>query len=129
MTPHLNRLDETVQMRGHNIQKLSLVITKYSRLSRAILLQTQLICLPLSYCKVLYPWLTYVFACQASVYCSGPAIGSKFFSDEIKRLKLSNTVYCIEASKMTYTTELQVRGSIEENSKMIFLPSPRNHIL
>ena len=41
VTPHLNRLDKTVQMRGHNIcfmwnkQKLSLIIIKYSILSRA----------------------------------------------------------------------------------------------
>ena len=44
VTPHLNRLIETVQMSGHNIcfmqnvQKLSLIITKYSLLSRALLL-------------------------------------------------------------------------------------------
>ena len=42
MTPHLNRLDETVQMCGHNIcfnaelKKLSLIITKYCLLSRAL---------------------------------------------------------------------------------------------
>ena len=42
VTPHLNRLDETVQMRGHNIgfyaelKKMSLIIIKYSRLSRAL---------------------------------------------------------------------------------------------
>ena len=40
VTPHLNRLDETVQMWDHNIcfmqnqEKLSLIITKYSLLSR-----------------------------------------------------------------------------------------------
>ena len=39
LTPHLNRLTETVQMRGHNIcfyehlQKLSLITPKYSLLS------------------------------------------------------------------------------------------------
>ena len=42
VTPHLNRLDETVQMRGHNIcfkqiyQNLSLIITKWSLLSKAL---------------------------------------------------------------------------------------------
>ena len=42
MTPHLNRLFETVQIRGHNTgflqnsQKLSLIITKYSLLSRTL---------------------------------------------------------------------------------------------
>ena len=42
MTTHLNRLDETVQMRGHNIcfyaelTNLSLIITKYSLLSTAL---------------------------------------------------------------------------------------------
>ena len=42
MTPQLNRLVETVQLRGHNIffmhnqQKLSLIITKYSLLSSAL---------------------------------------------------------------------------------------------
>ena len=40
--PHLNRLDETDQMECHNIyflqnyQKLSLIIIKYSHLSRAL---------------------------------------------------------------------------------------------
>ena len=44
MTPHLNRLVETVQMRGHTIgfyselMKLSRIITKYSLLSRALVL-------------------------------------------------------------------------------------------
>ena len=46
MTPHLNRLIEMVQILGHNInyalkqglQKLSLIITKYSLLSGALLL-------------------------------------------------------------------------------------------
>ena len=43
VTPHLNRLDETVQMRDHNMflyrikKKLSLSIIKYSLLSRALL--------------------------------------------------------------------------------------------
>ena len=47
VTPHLNRLVTTVQMRGHNIwfyaelTKLSLIITKYSVLSGALL------CVPL----------------------------------------------------------------------------------
>ena len=42
MTPHLNRLNEMVQMRGHNIcfyaeqTKLSLIIISYSSLSRAL---------------------------------------------------------------------------------------------
>ena len=43
LTPHLNRLVKTVQMRGPNIwikaelKKLSLIITKYSLLSIALL--------------------------------------------------------------------------------------------
>ena len=43
VTPNLNRLDETVQMRCHNIclcrnkKKISLILTKYSLLSRALL--------------------------------------------------------------------------------------------
>ena len=43
VTTHLNRLIKAVQMRGHNIcfyaelRKLSLIITKYSHLSRALL--------------------------------------------------------------------------------------------
>ena len=42
MTPHLSRLIEMVQIRGHNIcfyaelKKLSLIITKYSLLSRTL---------------------------------------------------------------------------------------------
>ena len=39
MTPHLNRLIETVQMRGHNIRlyaELTKIITKCSLLSRAL---------------------------------------------------------------------------------------------
>ena len=42
VTPHLNRLDETIQMRGHNIcfkakfTKLSLIINKYFLLSRTV---------------------------------------------------------------------------------------------
>ena len=42
VTPHLNRLDETVQTRGHNVclfiqkQKLSIVIIKHSLLSRSL---------------------------------------------------------------------------------------------
>ena len=42
VTPHLNCLNETVQMRGHNIwfyaelTKISLIISKYSLLSRAL---------------------------------------------------------------------------------------------
>ena len=38
VTPHLNRLDETVQMRGHTIwfrRERRKIIIKYSRLSRA----------------------------------------------------------------------------------------------
>ena len=48
VTSHLNSLDETVQMRGHNMffmqnqQKLSLIITKYSLLSRALVLSRML---------------------------------------------------------------------------------------
>ena len=48
MTPHLNRLVETVQMRGHNIcfkvelTKISLIITKYSLLSRALVFAVRL---------------------------------------------------------------------------------------
>ena len=39
VTPHLNRLNETVQMRGHNIcfrSKIRKIIIKYSLLSRAL---------------------------------------------------------------------------------------------
>ena len=39
VTPHLNRLNETVQMRGHNIcfrSKTRKIIIKYSLLSRAL---------------------------------------------------------------------------------------------
>ena len=43
MTPRLNRLDDTVQMRGHNIRfyaelikKISIIIVKYSTLSSAL---------------------------------------------------------------------------------------------
>ena len=39
-TPHLNHLDETFQIMGHNVRrikkKLSLIIIKYSLLSRAL---------------------------------------------------------------------------------------------
>ena len=49
MTPHLNRLDETVQMRGQSIcfyaefTKLSLIILKYSFLSRVLLIEGVLV--------------------------------------------------------------------------------------
>ena len=39
VTPHLNRLNETVQMRGHNIWfrwEIRKIIIKYSLLSRAL---------------------------------------------------------------------------------------------
>ena len=40
VTPHLKRLDETVQMRGHNIwfcREIRKIIIKYSLLSRALI--------------------------------------------------------------------------------------------
>ena len=39
VTPHLNRLDETIQMRGHNIwfrREIRKIIIKYSLLSGAL---------------------------------------------------------------------------------------------
>ena len=41
--PHLNHLDETVQMRGHNIRfgrEIRKIIIKYSLLSRALVTKT-----------------------------------------------------------------------------------------